>query len=142
MFFTKRLFQRFFLFLTIFSNKNYWENCGTKTDYLQGIDIIYNPKHIQKGTNLILNISGILIDTLPNGHINYEIFYDRLPLYKDTIDICSLFKCPLEKGPFDYKKVLEIPKEAIKGKYKIQATGNDKNNKEIFCVNIYLQIYK
>ena len=94
------ILKQLFLFFTILNpvNKNYWENCGSKTDYLQDIKITYKPHTIHKETNLTIDILGTLTDILTDGEINYEIFFDHIPLYKDTIDICSLFKCPLEKG--------------------------------------------
>jgi ABC-type long-subunit fatty acid transport system fused permease/ATPase subunit len=73
------ILKQLFLFFTILNpvNKNYWENCGSKTDYLQDIKITYKPHTIHKETNLTENIKSkqtVMIKIINKFFVSLYIF--------------------------------------------------------------------
>lgn len=118
------------------------ELCDPFVPKLLTIDHInLSPNPPEKGSNLTIEASGVLHETVEEGaYINVQVNYGYIRLLTQTFDLCEELgevdlKCPLKAGPLAISKIVELPDQIPPGKYVAVARAYTKSNKAITCLS-------
>ncbi len=71
------------------------------------------------------------------GKARYSCVLNGLPVYDETMDLCSQTTCPIVTGTHDDKSTAQVPKVSGKIACKIEWTGSD--GSELMCIQTVMK---
>jgi len=111
------------------------------TDILEIDSVDLSPNPPQAGQTLDIKASGILKENVEEGaKIHLQVKYGLITLINQEANLCDQVKnvdleCPLEKGPLELTKSVELPKQIPPGKYHVMADVFTKDGDKITCLS-------
>jgi len=110
------------------------------TDILEIDSIDLSPNPPEAGQTLDIKATGVLKETVENGaKIHLQVKYGLITLINQETDLCNQvknvdLKCPLEKGPVELTKSVNLPSQIPPGNYHVMADVFTKDGDKITCL--------
>lgn len=111
------------------------------TDILKIDSVDLSPNPPEAGQTLDIKATGVLKKTVENGaKIHLQVKYGLITLINQETDLCNQVKnvdleCPLEKGPLELTKSVNLPSQIPPGMYHVMADVFTKNGDKITCLS-------
>lgn len=103
-------------------------------------EVILNPNPPLAGATLTISARGTVKETIVDGaYVKLQVKYGYIKLLDTTADLCKEIKnvdldCPIEEGPIEIVKDIDLPKEIPPGKYIVTADVFSKDDDHITCL--------
>ena len=115
--------------------------CSTPDDiFVPGlVTLIPNPP--QRGNRLEFFVNGTFKEDIIQGSIaRVKVKLGFIQLLDREYDLCQEIKqvgkeCPLEKGLFELRSIVDIPREVPPGHYRVHVEAFQPDTRPISCVN-------
>jgi len=110
------------------------------TDILEIDSVDLSPNPPEAGQTLEIKATGILKETVEEGaKIHLQVKYGLITLINQEAKLCDQVKnvdleCPLEKGPLELTKSVDLPNQIPPGKYHVLADVFTKDGDKITCL--------
>lgn len=119
-----------------------WESCATDHDLFRLETLRITPNPPRRGKTLQVHLVGTLLEDIDAGTVDYTVAFGKVPILKDSVDLCSLLaeerslpQCPLGKGKWIVDYTAKLSNMIPFGQFQISAKGWDSQGREIFCIN-------
>ena len=110
-----------------------FQDCGSTIFVPSSITLI--PSLPKVGENLSIVIDGHTTKDLVSGNVNIDIKYEKIDLFSETIDLCSLTNCPIQNS-FELKYNVNLPSFAPSGVYDLTLQFDDETKTQVGCITI------
>ena len=115
--------------------------CSSPDDiFVPGV-VMLNPNPPQRGSTLEFFINGTLKEAIVDGSVaRVKVKLGFIQLLDHEYNLCQEIKqvgreCPIERGPFELKSIVNIPKEVPPGHYRLHVEAFQPDTRPISCVN-------
>jgi len=93
------------------------------------------------GQNITILASGSTDETITEGTVNVDLFFEQVNLLNQTFDLCAILNglgitCPISQGPLSFKIGQNLPSGLPTGQYNAIVNANDAKGQELFCVSV------
>ncbi|CAI8029926.1 Putative phosphatidylglycerol/phosphatidylinositol transfer protein DDB_G0278295 [Geodia barretti] len=107
-----------------------WKDCSGKDDTMKILKV-----SLSKNTG-DFNVSYSLEKRVVNGNVSVNVTYGVVPSYFNTISLCKIFKCPVEKGNGTFALSNPIEPYFHPGDYTLYAVVRNMENAELACIKV------
>ncbi len=115
-------------------------NPPPETDLVRIESLVISPNPPQKGKNLTIEASGVVVEDIVEGaYVAIEVKYGLIRLIRQKLDLCEQtvkvdLECPIKKGAMNITTEVELPKEIPPGRYTVLARVFTVDDKPITCL--------
>ncbi|KXS18023.1 hypothetical protein M427DRAFT_133150 [Gonapodya prolifera JEL478] len=115
-------------------------NCGTSDDLFELTSLNISPDPPVKGFPITIAASGTLKDeVLPGANVSVLVKIGLVKLVNQDFDLCELIKgnldeeCPLAPGDRELTRTFQLPEDAPRGHYRVNAVVKTVDRRQIAC---------
>ena len=113
--------------------------CGARTPAtVTGVDVTPHP--LRPGRDADVTLRGKLKKRVTGGSYDLRVTYLGAPLLHRSGDLADVVHLPLPAGDFRLHKRVPVPRQAPSGRYKLQLTAADQDDKRLLCISVPFEV--